>query len=54
VDVKDLVPAQLAQFAELLGSRIAIQGPRLRLNAAAAQAIGRTLHGIGVFGGIAG
>jgi PAS domain S-box-containing protein len=44
VDVKDLVRAQLAHFADLVGSRITIQGPRLRLNAAAAQAIGLTLH----------
>jgi two-component sensor histidine kinase len=44
VDVKDLVRAQLAHFADLVGSRIAIKGPRLRLNAAAAQAIGLTLH----------
>src|SRR5215475_14112913 len=44
VDVKDLVRAQLANFADLVGSRIAIDGPRLRLNAAAAQAIGLALH----------
>jgi two-component sensor histidine kinase len=44
VDVNDLVRTQLAHFADLVGSRIAIHGPRLRLNAAAAQAIGLTLH----------
>jgi PAS domain S-box-containing protein len=44
VDVKDLVRAQLAHFADLVGSRIAVDGPRLRLNAAAAQAIGLALH----------
>jgi two-component sensor histidine kinase len=44
VDVKDLVRAQLAHFADLVGSRIAVVGPRLRLNAAAAQAIGLALH----------
>jgi PAS domain S-box-containing protein len=44
VDVQDLVRAQLAHFADLVGSRIAVDGPRLRLNAAAAQAIGLALH----------
>jgi PAS domain S-box-containing protein len=44
VDVEDLVRAQLAHFADLVGSRIAMHGPKLRLNAAAAQAIGLTLH----------
>jgi PAS domain S-box-containing protein len=38
------VHAQIAFFADLIGSRIAVGGPRLRLNAAAAQAIGLTLH----------
>jgi PAS domain S-box-containing protein len=44
VDVGDLVTAQLAHFADLVGSRIAMDGPRLRLNAAAAQAIGLAVH----------
>ncbi len=44
VDVEDLVRAQLAHFADLVGSRIAVDGPKLRLNAAAAQAIGLALH----------
>jgi len=44
VDVEQLVRAQLAHFADLVGSRIAVDGPRLRLNAAAAQAIGLALH----------
>jgi PAS domain S-box-containing protein len=44
VDVEDLVRAQLAHFADLVGSRIAIHGPKLRLNATAAQAIGLALH----------
>jgi PAS domain S-box-containing protein len=44
VDVEDLVRAQLAHFADLVGSRITAQGPKLRLNAAAAQAIGLALH----------
>jgi PAS domain S-box-containing protein len=44
VEVEDLVRTQLAHFADLLGSRIALSGPKLRLNAAAAQAIGLALH----------
>jgi PAS domain S-box-containing protein len=44
VDVEDLVRAQLAHFADLIGSRIAVDGPKLHLNAAAAQAIGLALH----------
>src|SRR5215813_15185227 len=44
VDTEDLVRAQLAPFADLAGSRIAAHGPRLRLNAAAAQAVGLALH----------
>src|SRR5262249_13325396 len=43
-DIADLARAQLAHFADLIGSRIAVQGPRLRLKAAAAQAIGLALH----------
>jgi PAS domain S-box-containing protein len=44
VEVEDLVRAQLAPFADLIGSRIVVRGPELRLNAAAAQAIGLALH----------
>src|SRR5215468_10871023 len=44
VEIADLVRAQLAHFADLIGSRIAMQGPRLRLNPASAQAIGLALH----------
>jgi PAS domain S-box-containing protein len=44
VDVGDLVRAQLAHFADLVGSRITVHGPRLRLNPASAQAIGLALH----------
>jgi len=36
VDVEDLVHAQLAHFADLVGSRIAVHGAKLRLNAASA------------------
>ena len=44
VDVEDLVRAQLAPFADLVGFRIAMLGEKLQLNAAAAQAIGLALH----------
>jgi PAS domain S-box-containing protein len=44
VDVEDLVCAQLAHFADLIGSRIVVHGPKLRLKAASAQAIGLALH----------
>jgi PAS domain S-box-containing protein len=44
VDVEDLVHAQLAHFADLIGPRITINGQKLHLNAAAAQAIGLALH----------
>jgi two-component sensor histidine kinase len=39
----DLIRAQLADFADLIGSRIAVHGPRLRLTPASAQAIGLAL-----------
>jgi PAS domain S-box-containing protein len=44
VDVEDLARAQLALFADLVGSRITMHGSPVRLNAAAAQAIGLALH----------
>jgi PAS domain S-box-containing protein len=44
VEIEDLVRAQLAPFADLIGSRIAAHGPELRLKAASAQAVGLVLH----------
>jgi PAS domain S-box-containing protein len=44
VEIKGLVHAQLAHFADLIGSRISAEGPTLRLKAASAQAIGLALH----------
>jgi PAS domain S-box-containing protein len=44
VEIDDLVHSQLAHFADLIGSRIIVQGPRLRLNPPAVQAIGLALH----------
>jgi PAS domain S-box-containing protein len=44
VGIEDMVRAQLAHFSDLIGSRIVMRGPRLRLNASSAQAIGLALH----------
>ncbi len=44
VELGDLVRAQLAHFADLIGPRITLQGPKLRLRGASAQAIGLALH----------
>jgi two-component sensor histidine kinase len=43
VEIEDLVHAQLAPFVSLTG-RIRVDGPKLRLKATAAQAIGLALH----------
>ena len=44
VPLAELVRSQLAHFADLLSSRIAVRGPDLRIKAAAAQVIGMALH----------
>jgi two-component sensor histidine kinase len=44
VEISGLVHTQLAHFADLIGRRIAVDGPRLRVNANVAQAIGLALH----------
>ena len=44
VDLEELVRAHLAHFADLVGSRITVHGPKMHLNAAAAQAVGLALH----------
>jgi PAS domain S-box-containing protein len=44
VEIKELVRSQCAHFADLIGSRKLLHGPRLRLKALAAQAIGLALH----------
>jgi two-component sensor histidine kinase len=44
VEIEDLVHAQLAHFADLIGSRVVAQGQKLRLKAAGAQAIGLAIH----------
>jgi PAS domain S-box-containing protein len=44
VKIEDLVRAQLAPFASLIDTRIAVRGPGLHLKPASAQAIGLALH----------
>jgi PAS domain S-box-containing protein len=44
VELEDLVRTQLAHFVDLIGTRITVRGPQLRLAAAAAQSIGMALH----------
>src|SRR5262249_15596710 len=44
VEIEDLVRAQLAHFTDVIGSRVTVQGPKLLLRGAAAQAIGLALH----------
>jgi two-component sensor histidine kinase len=44
VAIEALVRAQLAPFADLMGSRILVGGPKLGLNAASVQAVGLALH----------
>ena len=44
VELSELVETQLATFEDLIGTRIHIVGPRVRLTAAAAQGIGLALH----------
>jgi PAS domain S-box-containing protein len=44
VEIEDLARAQLSHFSDLIGSRIAVHGPKLRLKATGAQAVGLALH----------
>ncbi len=44
VEIGALVRAQLAHFADLIGERIMIGGPRLSMTPSAAQSIGMALH----------
>jgi PAS domain S-box-containing protein len=44
VDIEDLARAQLSHFADLIGSRIVVDGPQLHLKPASALAIGLALH----------
>lgn len=44
IDIEGLVRAQLSHFADLVGTRIRLTGPQLRLKPAAAQGLGLALH----------
>jgi PAS domain S-box-containing protein len=44
VHLGDLVRAQLGPFVDLVGTRITVHGPKVRLAAAAAQSVGMALH----------
>ncbi len=44
VGVSELIEAQLAHFKDLMGTRVLLVGPPVRLTAEAAQAIGMALH----------
>jgi PAS domain S-box-containing protein len=44
VDLEALALSQLAHFQDLIGKRITLEGPPLKLSAGAAQAIGMALH----------
>jgi two-component sensor histidine kinase/CheY-like chemotaxis protein len=44
IDVSELINGQLAHFGDILGKRIMVGGPPLRLCAAAAQSIGMVVH----------
>jgi PAS domain S-box-containing protein len=44
ISIEELVKSQLAYFRDLLGSRIELGGPPLRIAAPAAQSIGMALH----------
>ncbi len=44
VELGELARRQLAHFTDLAGTRIVMHGPRVRINAAAAQALGMALH----------
>ena len=43
-ELADLIKAQLAHFGDSIGRRIMVEGPPVRLNAAAAQTLGMALH----------
>jgi two-component sensor histidine kinase len=44
IEITDLIRGQLAHFGDLLGTRISLDGPPLRLSSAAAQSIGMVMH----------
>jgi two-component sensor histidine kinase len=44
IEIFDLVQAQLAHFKDLIGARIKLDGPSLRMSVAAAQTLGMIIH----------
>jgi PAS domain S-box-containing protein len=48
VGLEELVHSQLSHFKDLVGGRIILSGPHLRINAAAAQSLGMALHELSV------
>src|SRR5215831_4090731 len=42
IEISDLIRVQLAHFKDLIGNRIKLNGPSLRLSVAAAQTLGRS------------
>jgi two-component sensor histidine kinase len=44
IEISDLIRVQLAHFKDLIGSRIKLDGPSLRLSVAAAQTLGMIMH----------
>ncbi len=50
-EIEDLVRSQLAHFEDLVGTRIRLSGPRLRVTASAAQTLGMALHELGTNAG---
>ncbi len=44
IEMSDLVRGQLAHFGELVGKRISLEGPSLRMSPEAAQSVGMALH----------
>src|SRR5215468_5083722 len=44
IEIADLIRVQLAHFKDLIGNRIKLDGPSLRLSVAAAQTLGMIIH----------
>jgi PAS domain S-box-containing protein len=51
VGLEELVHSQLSHFKDLVGGRISVSGPHLRINASAAQSLGMALHELSVNAG---
>jgi PAS domain S-box-containing protein len=51
VGMEELVHSQLSHFKDLVGGRISLAGPHIRINATAAQSLGMALHELSVNAG---